>query len=126
MNFTTPYRALFLVLVFVFFQTGIVFAQTVPMDITPPSDATPPMEETTPPAPEMPAGPTVSNVSVKNITDNSAEVDVDSNEVVQGYVEYGTSEQYGMSTPLTAEFSTSPSFILENLLPETLYHYRVI
>ncbi|MEK7614024.1 MAG: fibronectin type III domain-containing protein [Patescibacteria group bacterium] len=72
------------------------------------------------------SGPSISSVSVTDITDTSARIDVSSEEVTQGYVEYGTSEQYGMSTPLSSEFSTSPSFLLENLSPETLYHYRVI
>ncbi|MBI4087851.1 fibronectin type III domain-containing protein [Candidatus Kaiserbacteria bacterium] len=81
------------------------------------------MEEPTSPTP---IAPSISSVSVTDITDTSARIDVDSDEVVQGYVEYGTTEQYGMSTPLTSEFSTSPSFLLENLSPETLYHYRVI
>jgi hypothetical protein len=83
----------------------------------------PPTEDTTPPTP---VGPSISGVSVTNITDTSAEIDVNSDEMVQGYVEYGTTEQYGASTPLSSEFTTSPSFVLENLIPETLYHYRVV
>ncbi len=102
-----------MIFLFVLINVGFVSAQMLPA-------------ETTTPQMDMPAGPSISNVSVKNITDTSAEIDVNSDELVQGYVEYGTSEQYGMSTPLTAEFSTSPSFILENLSPETLYHYRVV
>ncbi|TSD06307.1 MAG: hypothetical protein Greene07147_166 [Parcubacteria group bacterium Greene0714_7] len=84
------------------------------------------VDMTAPVAPEMPAGPSISSVSVTDITNTSARIDINSDEVVQGYVEYGTSREYGMSTPLTSEFSTSPSFLLENLSPETLYHYRVI
>ena len=95
-----------------------LFAQTLPADTTPPA-----MEEMTPAAP---VGPSISSVSVTNITDTSAEIDVNSDEMVQGYVEYGTTEQYGASTPLTSEFTTSPTFVLENLMPETLYHYRVV
>ena len=98
-----------------------VLAQTLPADSAPAMNTTLSVES----APAMP-GPSVSSVSVTDITDTSARVDVDSDEMVQGYVEYGTTEQYGMSTPLTSEFSTSPSFLLENLTPETLYHYRVI
>ena len=105
------------------YAKGYVSAQTVPMDMTP---ADMPTSETDETVPAMPAGPSISNVSVTDITDTSGRVDVNSDELVQGYVEYGTSEQYGMSTPLTSEFSTSPSFILENLSPETLYHYRVV
>lgn len=110
---------------------GFAIAQTLPADTTTTDTSTDtsmpaveePVEE---PAPEMPVGPAISSVSVTDITDTSARIDVDSDDMVQGYVEYGTSEQYGMSTPLTSEFSTSPSFLLENLTPETLYHYRVI
>jgi hypothetical protein len=97
---------------------GFVSAQALPSDTT-----TPPMEEM---APAAPVGPAISNVSVKNITNTSAEIDVNSDEMVQGYVEYGTDEQYGMSTPLSSEFSATPSFVLSNLSPQTLYHYRVI
>lgn len=107
---------------------GFAIAQTLPADTTTTDTTTtdsamPSVEE---PAPEMPVGPAISSVSVTDITDTSARIDVNSDEMLQGYVEYGTDEQYGMSTPLTAEFSTSPSFLLENLAPETLYHYRVI
>lgn len=84
------------------------------------------VEMTAPAVPEMSVGPSLSSITVTDITDTSARIDVNSDEVTQGYVEYGTSEQYGMSTPLTSEFSTSPSFLLENLTPETVYHYRVI
>lgn len=106
-----------------------VLAQTLPADTT--NDTAPPVEEMTPPpteemAPPAPVGPSISSISVTNITDTSAEIDVNSDEMVQGYVEYGTTEEYGASTPLTSEFTTSPSFVLENLTPETLYHYRVV
>ena len=112
-----------LILLIVLFSCGYIFAQTVPMDMTTTDTSTPAMEDATL---AMPEGPSISNVFVTDITDTSARVDVNSDELVQGYVEYGTSEQYGMSTPLTSEFSTSPSFFLENLTPETLYHYRVV
>ena len=107
--------------------SSLVFAQTMPMDtttngMTAPTTDTSSMEDMTP----EPVGPSISSVNVTNITDKSARVDIDSDEVVQGYVEYGTTEQYGMSTPLSSEFSTTPSFLLENLTAETLYHYRVI
>ena len=114
---------------FLFTNVFFVGAQTMPMNMTPPADTTPVPDTTAPPedmTPAMPEGPAVGNVSVTDITDTSARIEVNSDEVVQGYVEYGTTEQYGMSTPLTSEFSTSPSFVLENLTPETLYHYRVI
>ena len=112
------YFGVLLTLTLLLVQSPFAIAQTLPAD-TP----TPAMETTAPP---MPVGPSISDISVTNITDTSAEIDVTSDEVVQGYVEYGTTEQYGASTPLTSEFSTSPSFVLSNLSPETLYHYRVI
>ncbi len=92
----------------------------------PAMDTTTPDTSTTDTATEMPAGPTVSNARVTNITDTTAEVDIDTDEMVQGYVEYGKDTTYGMSTPLTAEFTASPMFYLSGLTPETLYHYRVI
>ena len=117
------YGGISLIILMILFSVRYVFAQTVPMDMTSTDAPTSETEET---VPAMPTGPSVSNISVTDITDTSARVDINSDELVQGYVEYGTSEQYGMSTPLTSEFSTSPSFILQNLSPETLYHYRVI
>lgn len=97
------------VFLFTLSSSFFAFAQTVPTNTT----------STT-------LGPSISNVVITDITDTSARIDIDSDEMVQGYVEYGTTEQYGVSTPLTSEFSTSPSFALENLAPETLYHYRVV
>ena len=114
----------FLIIAIMFSQTSFVVAQMLPADSTTPAADTAPSTEMTPDT-EMP-GPSISRVSVTDITDTSARVDVDSDEMVQGYVEYGTTEQYGMSTPLTSEFTTNPEFLLENLTPETLYHYRVI
>ena len=82
--------------------------------------------ETDDPTPEAAAGPSVSSVRVVDITDTTARVEVNSDELVQGYVEYGTTEAYGMSTPLSSEFSASPSFLLEGLTPSTTYHYRAV
>jgi hypothetical protein len=120
---TNPFLSVFLALALIFLQASFAMAQTLPADTT--TDTTPPAtEEMAPPA--APVGPSISSISVTNITDTSAEIDVNSDEMVQGYVEYGTTEQYGASTPLSSEFTTSPSFLLENLMPETLYHYRVV
>ena len=118
MNISNRRSLLVIIILFTVTTVGFVSAQVLPTDTT-----TPPMEEMTPTAP---VGPAISSVSVKNITDTSAEIDVNSDEMVQGYVEYGTDEQYGMSTPLSSEFSATPSFVLRNLSPQTLYHYRVI
>ena len=100
----------------VLFLTMPVLAQSLSMDTSMTDEMTP----------AVPEGPGISDVSVTDITDTSARIAINSDEVVQGYVEYGTTEQYGMSTPLSSEFSTSPSFLLENLMPETRYHYRVV
>lgn len=103
----------------------LTLAQALPGDMTSAS-TTDTSGDAIDTAPAMPEGPSISDVTVTDITDKSARVDAHSDEMVQGYVEYGTTEQYGHSTPLTSEFSTSPSFLLEPLNPETLYHYRVI
>ena len=116
MNIRTRLLLYPVILSVLFITVGFVSAQTLPADMS--------SADTT--APTVAVGPSISSVGVTNITATSAEIDVVSDEMVQGYVEYGPSDQYGMSTPLTAEFSTSPTFILENLSPETTYHYRVI
>lgn len=81
--------------------------------------------------PEMEAMPveepaTISSATVSDITDTSATITVMADKMVQAYLEYGTSASYGMSTPLSAEFSDSPAFLLSGLLSETVYHFRII
>lgn len=93
---------------------------------------TPTMDTTTAPVdeetPEMPAdtAPVISSASVSDVKHDGATITLASDEPVQAYLEYGTSVAYGMSTPITSEFSTTPSFVLSNLLSDTVYHFRVM
>ena len=91
-----------------------------------PTMTEPTMEEPAPPEAPIEEPPTISSVTVSNITHESARIDVESDKLVVAYLEYGTDASYGMTTPLTAEYSASPSFELTLLLSQTTYHFRVI
>lgn len=69
--------------------------------------------------------PTISNIRVINITENSADVLWDTNEPATSRVEYGLTTSYGLSTATLAALVTSHSVPLSGLLPNTLYHFRV-
>ena len=69
--------------------------------------------------------PTISNIRVINITENSADILWDTNEPATSRVEYGLTTSYGLSTATLAALVTSHSVPLSGLLPNTLYHFRV-
>lgn len=122
------YISVFLILFFVMkFETS-VSAQTMPvMDTSTTDSMTVPATTTeTMPTPPAETTPSISDITVSDITDSSAWINVESDELVVAYLEYGTTSNYGASTPLTSEHSVSPSFHLTGLLSNTTYHFRVI
>lgn len=76
------------------------------------------------PADTMP--PTVLEVTVTNITTDAATIEWKTDEVSSGYVEYGTTADYGSVTVFGTALSTDHSQALSGLSPDTEYHYRVI
>lgn len=70
--------------------------------------------------------PTITSVSVSNITENGADITWTTDEVADGYVEYGTTPSYGSQTPLVTDFSTDHMATLSGLVPDTEYFYQVV
>jgi sugar lactone lactonase YvrE len=68
--------------------------------------------------------PTISNILVSNITKNSATITWTTDQPASSSVEYGTTASYGSSAS-DSILTTSHAIILTNLLPTTLYHFRV-
>lgn len=69
--------------------------------------------------------PTISDVTVSGITENSATVTWTTNEPATSQVEYGKTIDYGLSTPLKEGLVTSHSVNLIGLEPNTTYHFIV-
>jgi chitinase len=68
---------------------------------------------------------TISSVSASSISTISALVGWTTSAPADSQVDYGTTTNYGQSTALDATTVTNHSVSLTNLIPATLYHYRV-
>jgi hypothetical protein len=69
--------------------------------------------------------PSISGVSASGIGEASATVLWTTDEASNSQVEYGTTANYGSSSPLNSNMVASHSVTLSNLASSTLYHYRV-
>lgn len=69
--------------------------------------------------------PLISSITHSNLTLNSALLTWGTDEPADSRIEYGTTTAYGLTTPLVSSWVTVHSQTLSNLLPGTLYHYRV-
>jgi len=78
---------------------------------------TAPQADTTPPA--------ISGVDVLDIIDVTATIIWETDEPATSQVEYGTTDDYGSSTPLDEELSTHHSVTLTGLAPDTTHHFSV-
>ncbi|NUO81182.1 CotH kinase family protein [candidate division KSB1 bacterium] len=69
--------------------------------------------------------PIISETSAKGITAARAYIVWQTDEPADGQVEYGLTAAFGQVTELVAERTLAHQHTLQNLLPDTLYHYRV-
>jgi hypothetical protein len=70
--------------------------------------------------------PVISNIAVSDITYNSVKIGWNTDEPAYGEVQYGLSSlAYDNSTGVSIDLLTVHSFSLSNLLPDTIYNYRV-
>ena len=69
--------------------------------------------------------PVISGVGVSNITEASAVIEWTTDEEATSQVEYGASDDYGSTTSLDEELTTSHSVTLTGLESGTTYHFRV-
>ena len=67
----------------------------------------------------------ISSVATGSVTATSATVEWTTNAPSNSQVEFGTTTAYGSSTPVDASPVTAHSETVNNLTPNTLYHYRV-
>ncbi len=69
--------------------------------------------------------PVISNVRTANVQATNAQILWDTNEGATSLVEYGPTTSYGSSTTEDMALVTAHTVQLVNLMPNTLYHYRV-
>ena len=69
--------------------------------------------------------PTISVVTVAPIATTTAGVTWTTDEVANGYVEYGVTDGYGSETQLNTALSLTHNASISGLTPGTTYHYRV-
>lgn len=68
--------------------------------------------------------PTISNLTVSNISATSATIQWTSNVPTNGYVQYGTSQALNQQSPWVNPPTTSHSVVLTGLTPGTTYNYQ--
>jgi len=70
--------------------------------------------------------PIISNITITNITSNSATINWLTNEPANSQVKFGLlPDDYTQSSELIANFTTSHSIVLSGLEPQTTYHFKV-
>lgn len=69
--------------------------------------------------------PIISNIQVINITQTSAAVTWQTNELATSKVEYGLTPSYELGAVISSDLVASHSLPLSGLTPNTLYHFRV-
>jgi chitodextrinase len=69
--------------------------------------------------------PSISAVTVTNVTGHSAAINWSTNELADSQVEFGTTTAYGSATTVDSSESTAHSVTLIGLTDQTIYHYRV-
>lgn len=67
----------------------------------------------------------LSNIQIVNVTDSTAVITWDTDELSDSQVEYGLNENYGQLSALDSNLVLNHSIKLTGLLSGTLYHFRV-
>jgi hypothetical protein len=68
--------------------------------------------------------PTISNLSVSDVTSTSVKITLDTDELATCTVNYGATDAYGSSSS-ESTMATSHSLTLESLTANTTYHYKI-
>ncbi len=104
----------FILIVCVLIGGGIYYFVTQ-REITPPPDIT---TDYTPPS--------IQNVSISSTTETSATIKWATDEPATSKINYGKTEEYGLTTQLDTDLSTSHSVTLTGLDPNTTYYFEAI
>ncbi|MBN1664483.1 MAG: fibronectin type III domain-containing protein [Deltaproteobacteria bacterium] len=75
--------------------------------------------------PLSPIPPAISNIAVTEITENSARISWQTDQITSGIVEYGTTTAYGNIATSSPDGATH-SVVLANLTAATTYHFRIV
>lgn len=78
-----------------------------------------------PDEPDDTTAPTLSDITVTDVTATQARITFTTDEPAQGTVQYGLTNAYGLQV-VNSTLRTNHSAQLTNLTPNTTYHYRVI
>jgi hypothetical protein len=70
--------------------------------------------------------PRITKVEVVEVTHNSAKIRWQTDENTSGIVEYGTTQEYGNIEGSYEVTGTGHEVLLRDLLPNTIYHFRVV
>ena len=70
--------------------------------------------------------PEISSVTVSSISTSGVAISWTTNELAQGNIEYGLTENYGSASALASDYAMDHSATLSRLAAGTLYHYRVV
>ncbi len=70
--------------------------------------------------------PVISNVASYRVTGTSAKIRWYTDEETQSQVKYGTTQDYGLNTPLNTKWRTGHEVFLSELLSSTTYHFQII
>ncbi|MBI4993385.1 fibronectin type III domain-containing protein [Candidatus Wolfebacteria bacterium] len=90
-----------------------------------PTTDTAPVEETVAP-PADTTGPAFISVATASSLETEATVVWTTDELAYGFVEYGETASYGLSTPKSASAAMDHTVSITGLTPGTTYHYRIV
>jgi chitodextrinase len=81
---------------------------------------------TTPAPPADTTAPVISNITTSNLTTSSIQIGWNTDESASGYVAYGTTASYGLTSPVDSTLKTSRTITLSTLKRNTTYNYQVV
>ena len=70
--------------------------------------------------------PGISQISVSEITDSSVTISWTIDELAQGRIEYGLSEEYGLSTTMSTDYASGHSVKISGLQANREYHFKIV
>lgn len=105
------------------FHSGFAIAQTLNTG-TPTTDTAPAEEVVAPPADTT--SPDFVSIATVSAEETQAVIVWTTDELAYGFVEYGTTVTYGLSTPKSADAALEHAVSITNLTPGTNYHYRIV
>ena len=79
----------------------------------------------TPSTSSGPSAPGLSSTNISNITTTGASISWTTPNLSIGWIEYGLTTSYGNTTPPSTFYDKYRLVTLTNLLPNTIYHYRI-